>query len=322
MPILNAHPCRGMSLYSLYVPSGFDGRAQSKANTGWVSPQSALATIALAGSRAGAWGLQLVPVLAGTYHLWCWMSWPWQGARLELEGLEPKPGVSPSFSCNLVMFVALAGEGPGPECLEQQLNVSFVISLAWWCLPPWWWAGQELEKLKPEPAGASGRQPEHCAVFSLLLLGPGANKSLCELFKSKVLVSTALSHAPLVSIQRRGVFSSLLLHFQMYGLCFLFFTVPFLICFSIPSLITLWSENIFEIYVTSVHWNLLKHAFWPGIGVFLNVLCVLEKNIYFIVSMSTQSILFIIFRFSIYSFFLICQLSRKCALPSGMRNVL
>ena len=52
------------------------------------------------------------------------MSWPWQGARLELEGLEPTPGVSHSFSCNLVTFVGLAGEGPGPECLEQRLNVN------------------------------------------------------------------------------------------------------------------------------------------------------------------------------------------------------
>lgn len=52
------------------------------------------------------------------------------GSKIELEGLEPKLGVSHSFSCNLVMFVALAGEGPGPECLEQQLNVSFVISPA------------------------------------------------------------------------------------------------------------------------------------------------------------------------------------------------
>lgn len=69
-------------------------------------------------------------------------------------------------------------------------------------------------------------------------------------------------------------------------------------------------EHIYEICMTSLHWNLLKYAFWPGIGISLNVLCVLEKNLYFIVYMSTQFYYMQIF-YLFLTFFLICQLLMK-----------
>lgn len=58
---------------------------------------------------------------------------------------------SHSFSCNLVMFVALVGEGPGPECLEQRLNVNLSSPQHDGVCHLGGGNGQELEKLKPEP---------------------------------------------------------------------------------------------------------------------------------------------------------------------------
>ena len=59
--ILKVCPCVRGSLYSLCVPSGFDGRTGFDMNTSQIFPQGVLAAITIV------------------------------GVRLEMEGLEPEP---------------------------------------------------------------------------------------------------------------------------------------------------------------------------------------------------------------------------------------
>lgn len=54
--VLKVYPYVGMSLCNLHVPSGFGGRGGSEVNTVCVSPQGALAAIALVGDGAGVGG--------------------------------------------------------------------------------------------------------------------------------------------------------------------------------------------------------------------------------------------------------------------------
>ena len=51
--VLKEYPCMGAPLYSLHVPSGFDGKTWSNMNTGLFFPQGGLAATILVGGGAG-----------------------------------------------------------------------------------------------------------------------------------------------------------------------------------------------------------------------------------------------------------------------------
>ena len=72
-------------------------------------------------------------------------------ARLEPEGLEPKPGASCSFSHSPVTFAALAGGGAGARRSGAAAECKFWLLPSMMAFATLGRAGQEQEKLEPEP---------------------------------------------------------------------------------------------------------------------------------------------------------------------------
>ena len=114
----------GMSLYTLCVPSGFDGRVESELSVGWDFSHHALGHCLI---RAGL--RQREKARAGVWH-GLGFSWdtqvaaPWPGVDWSQEGLEPELSVNHSFSQGILAIAALAKDRMKLQELEKQPGTS------------------------------------------------------------------------------------------------------------------------------------------------------------------------------------------------------